>query len=74
MNSSTKIFVTLAALLLAPLAVLHAADKPKPESKPNILIVSPDKWDTIPLGILVTEQTKCQLLTNESYCLCQNVS
>ena len=37
MNSSTKIFVTLTALLLAPLAVIKAADAPKTAGKPNIL-------------------------------------
>ena len=32
----------LTALLLAPLAALHAADAPKPASKPNILILLVD--------------------------------
>jgi arylsulfatase A-like enzyme len=44
MNSSTKIFVTLTALLLAPLATPHAADSPKSDgkSKPNIVIILAD--------------------------------
>jgi arylsulfatase A-like enzyme len=32
----------LTALLLTPLAPLHAADAPKPESKPNVLILLVD--------------------------------
>ena len=32
----------LTAMLLAPLASLHAADAPKPATKPNIILVMPD--------------------------------
>jgi N-acetylgalactosamine-6-sulfatase len=34
----------LTALLLAPLAALHAADAPKPASKPNIIFIFADDW------------------------------
>ena len=30
------------ALLLAPLAALHAADAPKPAKKPNIIVILSD--------------------------------
>ncbi len=51
MNSSTKIFVTLAAQLLAPLASLHAADTPASLSKPMRNVVSLN-------GMWEIEQTK----------------
>ena len=35
-------FTLLAALLLAPLAALHAADAPKPAAKPNLVIILTD--------------------------------
>ena len=34
----------LTALLLAPLAELHATDTPKPASKPNIIFILADDW------------------------------
>jgi hypothetical protein len=39
----------LTALLLAPLATLHAADLPKPAPKPNIVFIFTDdqRFDTI---------------------------
>ena len=40
MKRSASFFLT--ALLLAPLAALHAADAPKPASKPNIVIILAD--------------------------------
>ena len=36
------VFALLAALLLAPLAVIHAADLPKPAGRPNILLILSD--------------------------------
>jgi len=36
--------IRLAALLLAPLAALHAAEAPKPASKPNIVFIFADDW------------------------------
>ena len=35
-------FSLLTALLLAPLAALHAADAPKPANRPNILLILAD--------------------------------
>ena len=43
MNKLINITLTLTALLLAPLAALHAADAPKKSDKPNRL-AKPMRW------------------------------
>jgi len=45
----------LATLLLAPLAALHAADKLKPESKPNIIVILADDMGFSDLGCYGSE-------------------
>ncbi len=40
-----SLITLLTALLLAPLAALHAADEPKPTAKPNVLFIISDDLD-----------------------------
>ena len=54
MNSSTKIFVTLAALLLAPLAALRAAEP----AKPNILYILADDMGYADPGFMGCQDIK----------------
>ena len=54
MNSSTKIFVTLTALLLAPLAAINAAEP----SKPNIIYILADDMGYADPGFMGCEDIK----------------
>jgi arylsulfatase A-like enzyme len=55
MNTTTKRFLSLAGLLLAPLATLHAADATKPAARPNFVFFLTD--DQPYLGMSCTGNT-----------------